>query len=516
MTEQGPERGQGPQPLQALRVRQWLEAWDDLKYDPSQSQAKPKEHFYLLSMPASQLRALTGIYRRSTDAGVPRAEDLGIQRRHDPERSDEIRRYVEGGYPWSALTEVKRRNKENDKLKKPGWLPTAVVVNILAPGDLREGHTMRETEVLEVIDDPQMPFAEVRLPKSSERMSPAPIEVIDGQHRLFAFDGEDGSSLSDYHLPVVAFHGLDISWQAYLFWTINIKPKKINPSLAFDLYPLLREQDWLDSGEAVQVYRESRAQELTEVLWSTPNNPWYRRINMLGGSRAENGPVTQAAFIRSLIASMVKSWRPSWRGPGGIFGGTPDQDEGLSWSRVQQGAFLLTAWRALAEQVQLSNSTWALALREQAGELEVPLGDSLHRDAAFTGPHTLLATDQGVRGFQHVVNDLCYVMHRDLGLSEWVDKSQMNEVSPTSIDEIARTLRDLPVQMFLNEIADGLSSFDWRSSNAPGLGERERIAKAAFRGSGGYKELRAQLTRHLGGHGSHLVQQAVRRLGEKS
>ena len=58
-----------------------------------------------------------------------------------------------------------------------------------------------------------------------------PLEVIDGQHRLWAFDSAD----EDFELPVVAFHGLDISWQAYLFWTINIKPKRINPSLAFDL-----------------------------------------------------------------------------------------------------------------------------------------------------------------------------------------------------------------------------------------------------------------------------------------
>ena len=29
----------------------------------------------------------------------------------------------------------------------------------------------------------------------------------------------------DFELPVVAFVGLDLSWQAYLFYTINIKPK---------------------------------------------------------------------------------------------------------------------------------------------------------------------------------------------------------------------------------------------------------------------------------------------------
>ncbi len=80
----------------------------------------------------------------------------------------------------------------------------------------------------------------------------------------------------------MAFYGLDVSWQAYLFWTINIKPKRINPSLAFDLYPLLRAEDWLDKAEGHYVYRESRSQELTEALWSNPDSPWYDRINMLG------------------------------------------------------------------------------------------------------------------------------------------------------------------------------------------------------------------------------------------
>ena len=115
-----------------------------------------------------------------------------------------------------------------------------------------------------------------------------PFEVIDGQHRLWSFHRNDDPS---FELPVVAFHGLDISWQAYLFWTINIKPKRINPSLAFDLYPLLRAEDWLDRAEGHSVYRETRSQELTEALWSNEDSPWYDRINMLGEKK--NKWVTQ-------------------------------------------------------------------------------------------------------------------------------------------------------------------------------------------------------------------------------
>src|ERR1700722_3363273 len=131
-----------------------------------------------------------------------------------------------------------------------------------------------------------------------------PFEVIDGQHRLWAFEG--ASKLENFELPVVAFVGLDISWQAYLFYTINIKPKKINTSLAFDLYPLLRTEDSLERFEGTAIYRETRAQEITEALWSYPKSPWHRRIDMLGEGGRKH--VTQAAWVRSLTATFVKSF----------------------------------------------------------------------------------------------------------------------------------------------------------------------------------------------------------------
>src|SRR5437879_3571748 len=122
-----------------------------------------------------------------------------------------------------------------------------------------------------------------------------PLEVIDGQHRLWSFaeSGED----KNFELPVVAFHGLDISWQAYLFWTINIKPKRINPSLAFDLYPLLRTEDWLQRFAGHAIYRETRSQELVEALWSHPQSPWQGQIDMLGERPRQQ--VSQAAWVRS-------------------------------------------------------------------------------------------------------------------------------------------------------------------------------------------------------------------------
>lgn len=482
-----------PVPVPALRVNQWLPSWDNVNFDESQNQAKPEPYFYLFSMSARDLRKLSAIYRRSTENGDARKNDLGIQRRHDPHRSAEISRYVTEGFPRSGLSEPQRRNPENANLQKPGWLPTAVVVNILKPGEKRNGVEIEPENVIEIQEQPTENIASLLLPEDINSLVP-PIEVIDGQHRLFAFDKDDADDQNNFELPVVAFHGLDISWQAYLFWTINIKPKKINPSLAFDLYPLLREQNWLDGSDRILVYRESRAQELTEMLWATPHSPWFKRINMLGGSRKDNGPVTQAAFIRSLTASMVKSWRSSSSAPGGIFGGTPNQNEGIAWSRIQQGAFLIEAWRLLADAIRDTPAQWATSIRntETASLLDIE-PDS---NPAFKGMYSLLATDQGVRAFQHILNDFTYMRFKPRDFDRWIERDNFTDVSP---DSVTKSIQNIPTDItdFLSLLANNLATYDWRTSKFPGLTSEERLDKSAIRGSGGYRVLREQLVDHL-------------------
>jgi hypothetical protein len=194
-------------------------------------------------MPARQLRALSGVFRRERQQGVA----SGIQRGHDRGRSAQIADYVRSGYPYSEMSQARRDTFDSQDLKKPGWLPTAVVVNILTKDDVRRGKRVAPDELV-TLRFTDNNVGELSLPKgfASQSWEPsqlAPLEIIDGQHRLYAFVSEDLPG--EFELPVVAFHGLDIGWQAYLFWSINVSPKKINPSHAFDLYPLLRSQDWL-------------------------------------------------------------------------------------------------------------------------------------------------------------------------------------------------------------------------------------------------------------------------------
>ena len=347
-----------------LRVHQWLPGWDRIDFNPAEHRSKPEKNFYLFTLPARELRSLSGIARRVAKGAAPRTEDLGIQRQHDPQRSEEIGRFVEYGFPWSTLSKTKRRKADFNDLRKPGWLPTAVVLNILTKNDKRYGNSVANSDLVSIID--VNGTSKLKLPYDKWRPSWSPIrlppfEIIDGQHRLWAFDS--ASKLKDFELPVVAFVGLDISWQAYLFWTINIKPKRINPSLAFDLYPLLRSEDWLEREESHIVYRETRAQELTEVLWSFPKSPWYDRINMLGERR--NRWVTQSAWIKSLSTTFVRSWDRRSKSSGGLFGGrSREKGEVLGWSRAQQAAFLVFSWCQFREAVSVVKDEWAEDLRQ--------------------------------------------------------------------------------------------------------------------------------------------------------
>jgi hypothetical protein len=300
------------------------------------------------------------------------------------------------------------------------------------------------------------------------------------------------NSDSDFELPIVAFHGLDISWQAYLFWTINIKPKRINPSLAFDLYPLLRAEDWLDQAEGHSVYRETRSQELAEALWSHLESPWYDKINMLG--ERQNPWVSQSAWIKSLVATFVRRWQGRGSRIGGLYGSRlSESDEVLGWSRAQQAAFLILAWQQFRIAVEQSETKWALQLRNEAKRSK---RETNGNDPAFYGPYSLINTDQGVRGFLHVLNDVCFTIAPRLKLGSWhLTPGAASDAN--AVTHALQSLRRHDAADWLKKFANHAASFDWRTSATPDISEEERRQKLVFRGSSGYKELRAQLLQHL-------------------
>jgi hypothetical protein len=169
-------------------------------------------------------------------------------------------------------------------------------------------------------------------------------------------------------------------------------------------------------------------------------------------------------------------------------------DAGLSWSRLQQSAFLFTSWAILYDRINNQQSSWTEDLRSANGADE---SDTSSLDPAFVGTHSLLATDQGIRGFQFILNDFCYLNSAELDLHKWKDTFDFEDVTPEAVRTVAETLHVEPAYEFLQALCEGLASFDWRTSSAPDLNEGDRLFKAALRGSGGYQELRRRLVQHL-------------------
>lgn len=510
--------------IPALVVKQWIKPeWDSAKFEPVPPRGQPEPHFYVFSVSARILKRLTGIYRR--DPSKPPAEDMGIQRRHMPERSEEILRYIQDGFPLSKIDRRKLVDQsEVNILRMPGWLPTAVVVNILNPSDKRgpKESKVASTDLVTVSHKDGTRTAEIILPENciQDDWQPTihPIEVIDGQHRLWALEEPEEANgwppgfkdrVDQIEIPVVAFYGLDRTWQAYLFYTINQLAKKIDISMVFDLYPLLRTEDWLLRFEGPNIYRETRAQDLTILLWAQPESPWKDRIIRLGGR--EKGKVAQAAFVRSLAASFIKRWQGGPRSRiGGIYGALRGTHETfINWGREQQAAFLIIAWQELRDAIVNSKAIWAKELLKRQQVTPMNKDESEDRPLLFSGSDTLLASDQGVRGYLCVLNDLLWVAHEELLVSlngwEWVRKPRMNDQQATT-DAIESFRRDFDsVVQFVKSICSCLAGFDWRISSALSPTAVQYSRQASYRGSSGYREIRRNMLIHVRDNGTQSL-----------
>lgn len=239
---------------------------------------------------------------------------------------------------------------------------------------------------------------------------------------------------------------------------------------------------------------------------------------MLGERR--NRWVTQSAWIKSLSATFVRSWDRRSRSSGGLFGGrSSEKGEVLGWSRAQQAAFLVFSWRQFRKAVAAISFEWAEDLRRlrPISSTKKTKNTSLDptQDLAFYGRYSLIATDQGVRGFLHVLNDIFYVLASRLRLNNWRPDDRLGLNLDDAVDSSLKTLREQNFSSCVTEICENLVSFDWRSSSAPELEEELRRAKLVFRGSGGYKEIRLQLLEHLA-NGEEDIARAARLLLERT
>jgi len=484
--------------IKTFKVDQWLNEWNEVNFDMPMRD-KPMGSFYIFKIDIRLLKRISDVHRRK--AHKSRMEDLNVQRGLKEDRTLEIRKYVHKGFPLSVVSDKASEEPENQILKMPGFLPTAILVNILGSGQKRGNSILNDRDLIEISNTGE---PEIILPDQifSTEWNPElkPFEVIDGQHRLWAFDETENID-GEFEVPVVAYYNLDRAWQAYLFYVINIKPKKINTSLGYDLYPLLRTQEWLEnSKEGLKVYRETRAQELVEAMWIYPESPWYKRISMLG---EEASSISQNAFIRALSDSYFKKSR---KGISGLFSDVlKKKNEELKWVRAQQAAFLILLWdeiaKALAPEItKVGELEWVDKLRKENSQLNI-FEKELQLDKAFVSKNSNLSRDQGVTGISMFSNDFFYVIANepeiDFNDIEWDNEIDERQIEQSSIDLAINKFQNHQIYSFIELFAKEVIKFDWRTSGAefedPSKGEMQK----KYRGSGGYREIWNDLLKHF-------------------
>lgn len=117
--------------------------------------------------------------------------------------------------------------------------------------------------------------------------------IIDGQHRLKAFDETD----INWDLSVNIFVGIDEGTQASIFSKVNLAQTKVNKSLVYDLFAL-------DKGRSP----EKTCHEIVVALNSIPESPFFERIKRLGS--ATDGvfgeTLSQATVVKGILPYITK------------------------------------------------------------------------------------------------------------------------------------------------------------------------------------------------------------------
>ena len=180
------------------------------------------------------------------------------------ERTQYKREGIQRGLRPDRLRDIGRFLTSNGS--NPPLLPNAIIVSLSSESYYKGG------------------YLHIRKRRAGEAF------VIDGQHRLWAFDPQY-SGEADLDVVVTAFINLDDSRKAFIFRSINGNQRKINPSLVYDLIPMLRDQETV-------TFEDKRCQDLVVLLnEETPDSPWKDRISMVGGG---NRIISQASFISAL------------------------------------------------------------------------------------------------------------------------------------------------------------------------------------------------------------------------
>jgi hypothetical protein len=163
---------------------------------------------------------------------------------------------------------------------------------------------------------------------------------------------------------------------------------------------------------------------------------------------------------------------------------------------------LVFAWEIVTKTISETKEEWAKALRNyyKTPQGKLFLDEIQDLDPAYASKLSLISTDQGVRGFLHIINDMIYIASMDMNLNhiQFADEVREDRIDPTDVKSSLTVLRkSQKLKFYLENITVELMKFDWRTASTPGLDTVARQKQMIYKGSSGYKEIRSELLKVL-------------------
>lgn len=136
--------------------------------------------------------------------------------------------------------------------------------------------------------------------------------VIDGQHRLFSFQNLSKEEQKKYELLCSLYLDLPNPYQAYLFATINMNQRKVNKSLAYELYGYdLNDDDsnkWSPEKLAVYLTRKLNIDDESvfkgHILLAANSD---EILEKLAGSDHTKWTVSTAAMVEGILSTITSN-----------------------------------------------------------------------------------------------------------------------------------------------------------------------------------------------------------------
>ncbi len=133
--------------------------------------------------------------------------DKNFQRPYDIKRIEEIKTYLLG---------KDKLYKKGKNIYAKGYIPNSIVINL-----------SNKYKITEENKNIYINFPSAEEAKKFENS----IEIIDGQHRLLAFDDECKSKLKNYKMCFVAFTGLTGDEKKEVFMVLNERQKTVDKNI---------------------------------------------------------------------------------------------------------------------------------------------------------------------------------------------------------------------------------------------------------------------------------------------